>query len=232
MPRTPDTDGEIFEQLRPRLKAISCRIVGSEAEAEDIVQDCFFKWRDAEQSALGTPAAWLTTVVQHQSIDRLRKRARETIAARVATELTPDVPPESPEDAALRRGALGEALTQLLTRLSPSERLALVLHEVFECGHADIAAALGTKTVNARQYLARARRRLREQQAHDDIPPSEKLNRELIRRFQAAINGMDMPAILTLLADEQPMSVLESPRLRIHAVACANDAAYCVALAA
>lgn len=232
MPRTTDTDGEIFEQLRPRLKAISCRIVGSEAEAEDIVQDCFFKWRDAEQSALATPAAWLTTVVQHQSIDRLRKRGRDAMAARIAMELTPDVQPASPEEALLRRAELGEALARLLARLSPSERLALVLHEVFECGHADIAAALGTKTVNARQYLARARRRLREQQAHAEAPASEKLNRELIRRFQAAINGMDVPAMLSLLGDEQPMSVLESPRLRIHAGMCANDATYYLALAA
>ena len=232
MPRTTDADAEIFEQLRPRLKAISCRIVGSEAEAEDIVQDCFFKWRDAEQSALATPAAWLTTVVQHQSIDRLRKRARDTIAARVAMDLAPDMPMESPEDALMRRAELGEALARLLARLSPSERLALVLHEVFECGHADIAAALGTKTVNARQHLARARRRLRDQQAHTEAPASEKLNRELIRRFQAALNGMDMPAMLSLLGDEQPVSVLESPRLRIHAGACANDAAYRLALAA
>lgn len=230
MPRTTDTDGEIFEQLRPRLKAISCRIVGSEAEAEDIVQDCFFKWRSAEQEALATPAAWLTTVVQHQSIDRLRKRARDATAARIAMELSPDAPPVPPEDGLLRRAELAEALACLLARLSPSERLALVMHEVFECDHADIAAALGTKAVNARQHLARARRRLR--QAEGEAAASEKLSRELIRRFQAAINGMDMPAMLSLLTDEQPVSVLESPRLRIHAEACANDVAYCLALAA
>jgi RNA polymerase sigma factor (sigma-70 family) len=230
MPRTTDTDGAMFEQLRPRLKAISCRIVGSEAEAEDIVQDCFLKWQGTEQAALATPAAWLTTVVQHQSIDRLRKRARDTAAARTAMELAPDVPPAAPEDGLLRRAELGEALARLLACLSPSERLALVLHEVFECEHADIAAALGTKTVNARQYLARARRRLREDEA--EAPASEKLCRELIRRFQAAINGMDVPAMVTLLGEEQPASVRESPRLRIDAGACANDASYGLALAA
>lgn len=171
MPPTTDTDGAMFERLRPRLKAISCRIVGSEAEAEDVVQDCFLKWQGTQQAALATPAAWLTTVVQHQSIDRLRKRTRETVAARAAMELAPDVPPVSPEDGLLRRAELGEALARLLACLSPSERLALVLHEVFECKHADIAAALGTKTVNARQYLARARRRLRGHEA--EAPASE-----------------------------------------------------------
>jgi RNA polymerase sigma-70 factor (ECF subfamily) len=130
----------------------------------------------------------------------------------------------------LRRAELGEALARLLACLSPSERLALVLHEVFECEHADIAAALGTKTVNARQYLARARRRLREDEA--EAPASEKLCRELIRRFQAAINGMDVPAMLTLLGEEQPVSVRASPRLQIHAGACANDASYGLTLAA
>jgi RNA polymerase sigma-70 factor (ECF subfamily) len=230
MPRTTDTDCAMFEQLRPRLKAISSRIVGSEAEAEDIVQDCFLKWHGAEQGTLATPAAWLTTVVQHQSIDRLRKRGRDAVAARIATELVPDVPPASPEDELLRRAELGEALARLLARLTPSERLALVLHEVFECEHADIAAALGTKTVNARQYLARARRRLREEK--DEASSDEKLCRELVLRFQAAINGRDVPAMVTLLADEQPMSVHETPQLRIRVGACANDAWYGLALAA
>jgi RNA polymerase sigma-70 factor (ECF subfamily) len=230
MPCTTDTDGAIFEQLRPRLKAISSRIVGSEAEAEDVVQDCFIKWHGAEQGALATPAAWLTTVVQHQSIDRLRKRSRDEQAARIAMELVPDVPPALPEEGLLRRAELGEALARLLASLSPSERLALVLHEVFECEHADIAAALGTKTVNARQYLARARRRLREEK--DNASPDEKLCRELIRRFQAAINGRDVPAMVTLLADEQPVSVRESPQSRLRAGPCANDACYGLALAA
>lgn len=222
MPRITDTDGALFEQLRPRLKAISARIVGSEAEAEDVVQDCFLKWRSAEQAALATPAAWLTTVVQHQSIDRLRKRARDSAAARAAMELLPDAEPPLPEAGLLQRAELAEALARMLASLSPSERLALVLHEVFDYEHAAIAAALSTRTVNARQYLARARRRLREREA--ETPPGEKLCRELIRRFQAAINGRDLPAVVTLLGEEQPVSVRESPRLRIDA--CANDSQY------
>ncbi len=233
MPPTTETDTDTghatFEQLRPRLTAISCRIVGSAAEAEDIVQDCFFKWRDGDRAALVAPAAWLTTVVRHQSIDRLRARAREALAARTALELTPEVPAVPPEDGLLRRAELGEALARLLACLSPSERLALVLHEVFECGHADIAAALGTKAVNARQHLARARRRLREQAA---TPASEKLSRELIRRFQAAINGMDLPAMVTLLGEEQPVSVRASALPRVRSGAAANDARYALALGA
>lgn len=230
MPHTFDPDAALFERLRPRLISVSCRIVGSTAEAEDIVQDCFLKWQAAEKAAVITPAAWLTTVVQHQSIDRLRKRARDALAAHAAMELAPATVPAPPEHGLLQRGELGEALGRLLGRLSPSERLALVLHEVFDCGHADIAAALGTNAVNARQYLARARRKLRDDAA--DVPAEEKLCRELIRRFQAAINGMDVPAMVTLLGDEQPVAVCESPRLRIGGRACANDARYGLALAA
>jgi len=230
MQRGTDTDGTIFEQLRPRLKAISYRIVGSDAEAEDIVQDCFFKWQGTEQAALATPVAWLTTVVQNQSIDRLRKRARETSAMLVAVELVPDALPALPEHALLRRAELGEALARMLACLSPSERLALVLHDVFDCEHAAIAAALGTKAANARQYLARARRRLRESEA--EASAGEKLNRDLVRRFQVALHGLDLPAMLTLLGEEQPVSVSTTPPLRFKTDACANDAFYRFALAA
>lgn len=232
MPRTTDINATLFEQLRPRLKAISCRIVGSEEEAEDIVQDCFFKWQSIEPSALVTPAAWLTTVVQHQSIDRLRKRARDKTAARAAMELLSDAESISPEDDLLRCAELGEALARLLACLSPSERLALVLREVFECEHAEIATALGTNTVNARQYLSRARRRLLEDET--EARASEKLCRELLVRFQTAINDKDVSAIVTLLGEEQAVAMRKSPRLqiRMHASACANDASYGLALAA
>jgi RNA polymerase sigma-70 factor (ECF subfamily) len=218
MPGT--TVSDVFEQLRPRLVALSLRIVGSAAEAEDVVQDCFLKWQAADRAALATPAAWLTTVVRRQSIDRLRRRARETLAAQAAMELMPAAPPSLPDDALLRRADVGDALARLLARLSPSERLALVLFDVFECGHVDIAAALGTTPANARQHLSRARRRLRAPAG--DTPPDEKLCRELIRRFHAALDGLDVPAMVTLLTETQPLAVRAS----------ANDAAYHFLLAA
>ena len=229
MPRPTDNDGSIFEQLRPRLTAISARIVGSEAEAQDVVQDCYLKWHATEQAALAVPAAWLTTVVQRQSIDRLRKRSRDAVAALGAMELVPAQGPATPEEGVLARDELGEALARMLVRLSSSERLALVLHEVLDCGHDDIAAALGTKPVNARQYLARARRRLRDSES--EAAGSDKLCRELVRRFQAAINDLDVPAMMSLLADEQPVSVCTPLRLPVHDRACANDAAYAAVMA-
>jgi RNA polymerase sigma factor (sigma-70 family) len=234
MPCTPDTEGALFEQLRPRLKAISLRIVGSAADADDVVQDCFLKWHGTDRDALATPAAWLTTVVRHQSIDRLRQRVREALAAHAALELVPAVAPVPPEDSLLRRAALAEALAQLAAWLAPAERLALVLHDVFDCGHADIAAVLGTTPANARQHLSRARRRLRTHAG--ETPPDDKLCRELIRRFHAALDGVDVPAMVTLLTDAQPMAVRASRPSRIRAGtgagAGANDASYAVLAAA
>lgn len=218
----PCTATDMFEQLCPRLVALSLRIVGSVADAEDVVQDCFLKWQAADRAALATPAAWLTTVVQHQSIDRLRRRARETQAAHAAMELVPATPPALPDEALLRRAELGDALARLFARLSPSERLALVLFDVFECGHADIAELLRMTPANARQHLSRARRRLRA--PVDDTPPDDKLCRELIRRFHAALDGLDVPAMVNLLMETQPMAV--------RAQACANDATYALCLAA
>lgn len=230
MPLSTDPDGVLFERLRPRLTAISRRIVGSTAEAEDVVQDCFIKWQDADHAALLTPVAWLTTVVQHQSVDLVRRRNREVLASHAVMELLPEAAPALPEDALLRRAELGEALAHMLARLSAAERLALVLHEVFDCKHADIAAILGTKSANARQNLARARRRLG--QGTQEAPADEKLSRELIRRFQNAINGVDVPAMVVLLGDEQPVSVHDAAPVAGSGKPCANDASYRMSLAA
>jgi hypothetical protein len=115
---------------------------------------------------------------------------------------------------------VGDALARLFARLSPSERLALVLFDVFECGHADIAGLLRTTPANARQHLSRARRRLRAPDG--ETPPDEKLCRELIRRFHAALDGLDVPAMITLLTETQPLAVRAS----------ANDATYHLLLAA
>ncbi|MFL6660492.1 MAG: sigma-70 family RNA polymerase sigma factor [Massilia sp.] len=225
-----ETDAAVFQQLRPRLEAISLRIVGSLADAQDVVQDCFLKWEAAEKTALLVPAAWLTTVVRHQSLDRLRKRARDERAAHTAMALLPGAPPLAPEDGLLRRAELEQGLARMLACLSPAERMTLVLHEVFECDHASIAKLLGTSPVNARQHLARARRRLRDHASARSA--EEKRSRELIQRFHAAINGMDMVAMLSLLSDPQPMAVHLGKQASIERGICANEAAFSVALAA
>jgi RNA polymerase sigma factor (sigma-70 family) len=222
MPSTIDHAAALFEQLRPRLTAISRRIVGSDAEAQDIVQDCFMKWQATDQAAVTTPAAWLTTVARRQAIDVLRQRARGMAVEQAIALPAAGAPPEQ---TLLDRAEMTVALARLLALLSPAERLALVLHEAFDCRAADIAAALGTSAVNARQHLSRARRRLRQAQAGQDV--DDKLARELVRHFQAAIDGQDVPAMVNLLADSQPVSVLAPSQPDRDG--CANDGCYALA---
>lgn len=233
MPRTPEPDAALFEQLRPRLTAISRRIVGSQADAEDIVQDSFIKWQHAERQTLATPAAWLTTVVRHGSIDHLRRRLREQTALHGADAPAAEAIVPTPEDQLVQRAELDAALARMLACLSPAERLALVLHEVFDCPHADIAALLGARVDAARQHLARARRRLRQAVDGDgNITPDDKLCRDLIRRFHAALDGADIPAMTLILCGEQPLFISEAPQPRAHAGASANDACYRLAVVA
>ncbi|MDO9419266.1 MAG: sigma factor-like helix-turn-helix DNA-binding protein [Herminiimonas sp.] len=130
----------------------------------------------------------------------------------------------------MRSAELGEALDHIFSCLSPVERLVLILHEVLDCEHAEIATMLGKKTENTRQYLARARRRLRVDNSLES--PDEKLCRDLIARFQAALNGRDIPAMIMLLADDQPVFVHKPTQLRIRTHACANDACFELELAA
>lgn len=224
MPPTLDTDGAVFERLRPRLKAISCRILGSEAEAEDIVQDCFLKWRDADQASLVTPAAWLTTVVQRQSIDRLRQRSRDVAALLCAAEALPPPDVMTPEELALRGAEIASAMASMMARLSAPERIAIVLHEVFEYEHTAIADLLGISCAGSRQHLARARKRL--QLRAEELGPEEKLCRELVRDFQAAINGQDRDAVVTLLTGDQPHFVHEQTFARLCGAPSANDALF------
>jgi RNA polymerase sigma-70 factor (ECF subfamily) len=182
----------IFETLRPRLLAISYRILSSRAEAEDVIQETYLKWHRADREALLAPAAWLTTVVRHLSIDRLRQCRRETAAATDGQAQAP-----SPEDLLCRRADLALAFALLHERLSPDERIALVLHTAFECEHAEIAAALGTTASNSRQLLHRARERILREPARR--PVGERLSRELIQDFLLAMQGLDKQAVMTLV---------------------------------
>jgi RNA polymerase sigma-70 factor (ECF subfamily) len=221
MQYTQDTDTDLFVRLRPRLKRISQRIVRDEAAAEDIVQDCFVKWHGAAKGTLTTPAAWLTTLIKHHSIDHLRKHHREAHAAQIVTDLLPLPSPALPEDRLLVQAELGTALFCMRKSLSGAERLVFVLHESLEFKHAAIAAALGTTPVNTRQHLARARKKLCKERMLKTA--DDKLCRDLIRRFQIALDGRDVPTIIALLADEQPMFVYQ-PSTKLDG--CANDALY------
>ncbi|MEA3084502.1 MAG: hypothetical protein QOC89_2199 [Paraburkholderia sp.] len=151
-----------FEAVRGRLLALAYRMLGSRAEAEDVVQDVWLKWHLGEAQEVRTPAAWLTTLTTRVAIDRLRHVQRER--ASQATGWLPepwlDEVAPSAEELALRAAEMSYGVMLLLERLKPDERAAFVLHEAFDCDYAEIAKILDRTPSSCRQIVHRAKARL------------------------------------------------------------------------
>ena len=198
-----------FEAARARLTSIAYRMLGSRAEAEDIVQDAWLKWHAAAQGDLRTPAAWLTTVTTRLAIDRIRRlqseqtaRMNESLTQPWLDELAP-----SAEDEALRAAAVSEAVTLLFERLSDDERAAFVLHEAFECDYAQIADVVGKTPAHCRQLAHRARQRLAGGQRSEDAvrrgdaAQGGEWRADGVRRLREVIRGADAVGVMRLFAE-------------------------------
>ena len=193
---------EIFKRHRPRLFGIAYRMLGTHAESEDILQEAYIKWHQVESEAIETPEAWLVTVVTRLSIDRLRKASheRETYIGPWLPEplVVSDAP--SPEDELELASNLSLAFMVLLERLSPIERAAFLLHDIFDCAYADIARIVGKTETASRQLIHRARERVRTDKPRFEA--DEKEREKLIRKFSAASYAGDEKALLALFSDE------------------------------
>lgn len=152
----------LLDTDRRRLVRAAARLLGP-AEAEDAVQDAFVRALEADTAALNATQAWLLTVVRNLAIDRLRRRRwmQQWLEDMTAADAIPSTSPSAEDDAALSQEA-ARALHLLAARLSPADGAALLLHEVFEVGHAEIALASGRSEAGARQQLRRALLRLRQ----------------------------------------------------------------------
>ena len=201
---TPEDPGTVtFEQHRRLLLAMGYRMLGSRAEAEELVQDTWLRWRTADTRALRSPRAWLITAATRLAIDRLRHARRERLHYEGpwlpepwAQETTAD-----PADAAAELlDDVSMALMLLLERLTPGERAALLLHDVLDCSHAEVAAVLGASPATCRQWLHRARQRVRQPAARQ--APSAVEHGELLTHFVTALQAQDHTALLALLADD------------------------------
>src|ERR671935_224157 len=154
---------ERFEQHRPRLRAVAYRMLGSVSEADDALQEAWLRIRDQDPATVENMQAWLTTIVGRVCLNMLRSRRarREELSVHVPDPVVSFNEDVDPENEALLAESVGLALLVVLDALSPAERLAFVLHDVFGVPFADIAAALDRSEAAAQQLASRARRRVR-----------------------------------------------------------------------
>jgi RNA polymerase sigma-70 factor, ECF subfamily len=195
---TPDPTTDLFESLRPRLFGIAYRMLGVVADAEDVVQEAFLRWRQAE----GTPRsdeAWLVSVTTRLAIDRLRRAATER-AAYEGLWLPEPVAFDPPDRGAELAEDLSLAFLLLLERLAPEERAAFLLREVFGAEYAEIARTLGKSEAACRQIVHRAKERVRRDRRRAVVAPDAR--ERVARRFVEALRAEDRDAVLALLSDD------------------------------
>ncbi|HET7792703.1 MAG TPA: RNA polymerase sigma-70 factor [Rhizobacter sp.] len=192
-----------FARLRPRLQGIAYRMLGSVAEAEEVVQDVWLRWHEADTAALASGEAWLVTVTTRLSIDRLRaaKVQREHYSGFWLPEpvLTADGP-ASPEQVLERAGEISLAFLTVLERLSPEARAAFLMREVFDADYDEVARTLGKSEAACRQLVHRAKTQVREARPRYSVPP--EVHKRLLGRFAAASVSGDFAQMKDLLADE------------------------------
>src|SRR4051812_34154845 len=191
-----------FLEHRGHLFGVAYRMLGSRADAEDAVQEAWLRYRKADTSEVADLRAWLTTVTGRLCLDQLKsaRARRETYVGPWLPEpLVSNQPPERGPDARTELvESLSLAFLVLLERLSPLERAAFLLREVFEQPFADIATTLGTTEVATRQLVARARAHIDERRPR--YSASEEKKQELLRAFVAACATEDAQALENLLA--------------------------------
>ncbi|GAA3342169.1 RNA polymerase sigma factor SigJ [Amorphoplanes nipponensis] len=191
---------ELFEAQRGRLRAVAYRMLGSVSEADDAVQDAWLRLDRAGVDEVADPGAWLTTVVARICLNRLRTRAQrreEPLAGHVPDPIISRADGVDPEHQALLADAVGLALLVVLETLTPAERLAYVLHDMFAVPFEDIATIVDRSPAATRQLASRARRRLRAGAPAPD--PDLARQRAVVDAFFAASRAGDFAALVAVL---------------------------------
>jgi len=197
---------EIFTGHRDRLFGIAYRMLGSRADAEDVLQDAWLRWHEQHTTALRSTEAWLTTMVTRLAIDRLRA-ARTQRAAYFGPwlpEPLAEVEVATPESHAEFASDLSVAFMALLERLGEEERAAFVLHDVFDCDYDDIAETLDKTPTACRQLVHRARERVATERRRFRVDEEARIG--MLRRFMEAAQSGDFNAIKSMFAPEARMT--------------------------
>jgi RNA polymerase sigma factor (sigma-70 family) len=201
---------EQFEENRTHLRAVAYRMLGSLGEAEDAVQEAWLRLSRSDTSGIENLGGWLTTVVGRVCLDMLRSRRsrrEEPLGARFPDPIVGRQGGIDPEHEALLSDSVGLALLVVLETLSPAERLAFVLHDMFAVPFGEIAPIVGRSPAASRQLASRARRRVRGAATVPDADLNRQ--REVVDAFLAAARGGDFDALVAVL---DPDVVLRSDR--------------------
>lgn len=199
----------LFEEHRGRLFGIAYRMLGSVSDAQDTVQEAYLRWQQADDEAIRSPRAWLTTAVARLCINHLQSARvkREAYVGPWLPEPLVDEPGGDPADAAQLAESLSLALLVVLETLSPTERAVFILREGFDCEFADIARIVGKSEANCRQILARARKRVDARRPRYAVTPTDADT--VVASFLAAVQGGDVDALVATMADSAVL-VLDS----------------------
>lgn len=186
---------EIFEAHRAHLEAVAMRILGSQAEADDALQEAWLRVSRAGLDSVDNPGGWLTTVVSRvclTMLDSRKRRHEDSLPDMVVTAV--DAVEEDPEREALLADAVGSALTVVLETLTPAERIAFVLHDLFGLPFDDVAQVLDRSPAATRQLASRARRR-----ARGTAPDTASADRAVVDAFLTAARGGEFEGLLAVL---------------------------------
>jgi RNA polymerase sigma-70 factor (ECF subfamily) len=211
-----------FEEQRPRLRAVARRMLGSEAEAEDAVQEAWLRLSRSDGAAIENLGGWLTTTVSRVCLNVLQSRRSHR---EVALEpdgpgaIAADEPGLDPEEEAVLADSVGLALLVVLDTLTPAERVAFVLHDLFAVPFAEIGPILGRAEPAVRQLASRARRRVRQDHQRREVDRLRQAT--LVEAFLAAARQRDYERLLSLLdpdivltGDRTAVSMGVRPELR------------------
>lgn len=194
-----------FEQNRSHLRAVAYRMLGSASEADDAVQEAWLRLARSDAAAIENLGGWLTTVVARVCLDTLRSRA-----SRREEPLPPEIsqPAGGPEHDAQLADSVGLALLIVLNRLAPAERIAFVLHDMFDVSFDEIASIVNRSPEAARQLASRARRRVQ----GADAPPQPELQRQrrVVNAFLAALRGGDVEGLIEVLDPDVAVHIDEA----------------------
>jgi RNA polymerase sigma-70 factor, ECF subfamily len=189
-----------FEEHRPHLRAVAYRMLGSLSEADDAVQDAWLRFSRTDTGEVDNLGGWLTTVVARVALNMLRSRTtrrEQPLDVRVPDPIVDTADGTDPEHEALLADSVGFALLVVLETLTPPERLAYVLHDMFAVPFEEIAVTMGRSPESARQLASRARRRVR---GHAPVPDADlPAQWEVVDAFLAAARGGDFDALVAVL---------------------------------